>query len=766
MPVFEDHRQQNLEHLMASAAGPSEQLILEGVVEDIIYRNESNGYTIASLSGESDQVAVGIMPYLAEGESVRLSGKWIQHPDYGRQFQTEHYEMVVPTNQEAILQYLSSGLIKGIGAKTAQRLVFEFGTETLNIMREHPEKIARLRGIGIEKAKAIADQLQEKRDYQDLVLFLNPLGIGPGKILRIYRQFGREALQLISENPFRLADEVYGIGFATADNLAQSMGMDPASPQRVASAMKYLLLQATGQGHTYLPLEKMIADAAELLDMPIPIDHPALAILSADNQVCLTDHRVALMSLFRAEKLAAEKLALLLNTQPIRFADLLEPAEAAVAVADSCQDNDLELAPEQEAALMMALRSPVLILTGGPGTGKTTIISRLCHCLQKRGGNILLAAPTGRAARRMTEATGVEAKTLHRLLEIQYMPDDGRQDFGPGRNSDVHLACDLLIVDETSMVDAYMFRNLMEAVIPGTRLVLVGDADQLPSVGPGYVLKDLIDSDLVPVVRLTQIFRQTSQSLIIRNAHLIHDGQMPTLDQSLHSEFLWVVKDKADEIAEAVIKLCQEILPKKYGLDPLRDVQVLTPTRKGPAGTAQLNQQLQKALLSRSARASAKSIIEAHGSHFGIGDKVMQIRNNYDINWHLRTDAALIGSGVFNGEMGTVLSVDPDNHALKALFDDDRVIEYDRITLEDLELAYAITIHKSQGSEYPVVVLAISPGAPQLLTRNLLYTAVTRARRKLLLVASRRTLAGMLANDRAYLRYTLLKDWLKLASGV
>ena len=636
MPALSDPRQQDIGHLTANEGNLPVRLMLEGVVEDIIYRNENNGYSVVSLSGAHEQVAVGILPYLTEGESVRFFGNWIQHPDYGRQFQVEHYELMIPTSQESILQYLSSGIIKGIGAKTAQKLVREFGKDTLDILREHPEKVARLKGFSSGKAQQVAEQLREKRDYQDLVLFLTPLGIGQGKILRIYRQFGRDSLQLISENPFRLADEVYGIGFTTADNLARSMGLDPESPQRVTSAFKYLLHQAASQGHTYLPAEQMIAEAGRLLGTSIQLDHPALGMLQADHQITLsgrqfgdpTDHRVSLNGLFRTEKAAAERLSVLIQSEPSRFSDLLEPEAATILVNSCCQRQHMELADEQRAALIQALQNSVLILTGGPGTGKTTIIKLLCECITSQGGRVLLAAPTGRAARRMNEATGIEAKTLHRLLEIQYTPDESRQEYIPDYNADIHLSCDMLIVDEMSMVDAFLFRSLLAAVIPGTRLILVGDADQLPSVGPGYVLKDLIDSNRVPVVRLTQVFRQSSQSLIIRNAYLIHDGRLPALDQSFDSQFLWVFKDSPEEIADAVVKLCSDILPNKYNLDPLRDVQVLTPSRKGPAGTLLLNQKLQKALQPKQQSHLGHVFIEAHGSRFGPGDKVMQIRNN------------------------------------------------------------------------------------------------------------------------------------------
>ncbi|HAL73733.1 MAG TPA: ATP-dependent RecD-like DNA helicase, partial [Clostridiales bacterium] len=460
MQGSKDPRQQDLGQL-ASQDDYQVKQTLDAVIEDIIYRNESNGYTVVSLAGAGERIAVGIMPYLAEGESVCLTGYWAQHPEYGRQFQVEHYELQVPGTQDSILQYLSSGIIKGIGEKSAKKLVREFGDKTLEILRENPEQVAKLKGFSLNKARQIAEQLREKQDYQELVLFLTPLGISQGKILRIYRQFGADAMQLISENPFRLADEVYGIGFATADHLAQSMGLDPASPQRVASAIKYLLYQAASRGHTYFPLEHLSEEVSQLIGTSISADHPAVRTLQSDRQIVLSgqrfgdssDQRVSLPSLFRAEKAAADRLSILLQTEPMRFQELIDQDAAAAVVSQHCAGQQIVLSGEQQDALVKALQNQVLILTGGPGTGKTTIIKMLCDCLINLGGRVLLAAPTGRAAKRMTETTGLEAKTLHRLLEIQYVPDESRQDFMPDRNTDVCLSCDLLIVDEMSMVD-------------------------------------------------------------------------------------------------------------------------------------------------------------------------------------------------------------------------------------------------------------------------------------------------------------------------
>ena len=486
MPATFNDRQQILAGLSGQDNQSTDLTIVEGIVGDIVFRNDANGYTVISLSGAPERIAVGILPYLTEGESVRFYGNWVNHPDYGRQFHVSHYELVVPKTQDAILRYLCSGLIKGIGKKTAQKLVRNFGYETLEIMRDHPEKVALIKGFSLEKAERIAEQLREKKDYQDLMLLLNPLGIGPRKILRIYRQFGGQSLQLISENPFRLADEVYGIGFATADRLARNLGLDPTSPARLACALRFVLTQAVYNGHTWLPLSRLLETTSSLLNLPLQPDHPVILALQDDHQIQIfgsqfgdpSDQRASLTSLYYTERMAADRLIVINQSKPARFADLLDNSAAAAAVAAITRLQQLRPAPEQEQAIIKALQHTVLILTGGPGTGKTTIIRMLCDCLDHLGGKILLAAPTGRAARRMTEATGREAKTLHRLLEIQYSPEEDKRDFLPVGNPDIRLECDLLIVDEASMIDIFLFRNLLNAIVPGTRLVIVGDADR------------------------------------------------------------------------------------------------------------------------------------------------------------------------------------------------------------------------------------------------------------------------------------------------
>lgn len=745
------------------------RLSLEGLVSEIIFRNDDNGYTVLQLDDAEESTVVGTLPFLSPGEPVRFFGVWKEHPDYGRQFAATHYELIAPQSTQAIELYLAGGLISGIGKALARRLVAAFGEDTLDILRDQPEKTVMVKGISLRKARHIADQLIEKRDFQELILLLAPLGIGSGKALRIFKRYGTDAVRLISENPYRLADEVFGIGFLTADRLAMQLGLDRQSPARLCSAVRYVLAEAAGSGHTYLPAPVLVRRTAGLLQTEIVQPSALLASCQAQKQIVRImqavdekqQERVALPAVYATEHLAAVRLRLLQQAD-CRKKGFSTVEQMQAAMGQACSRSSLILAPEQARALALALTEPVMILTGGPGTGKTTILRLLCDCLEEKKNRVLLAAPTGRAAKRLSEATGRTAKTLHRLLSLQFNPDDEDQDLAYRARPDTTLAADLIIVDEASMIDIFLLRSLLEAIEPGTRLLLVGDADQLPSVGPGDVLGDLIASAVVPTARLTRVYRQSAESLIIRNAHRIHDGQWPELDQAHESQFLFIPGDSADSVARTVTRLVQVILPREYGLDPLRDVFVLTPTRKGAAGTMALNKVLQDVLLPAPAKRDG---LHAHGFFFGVGDKVMQTRNNYELAWHLAEDKAQQGSGVFNGETGTVAAVDKSTASLQVIFDDERVVLYDRASLDDLELAYAMTIHKSQGSEYPVVILAVAPGAPQLLSRNLLYTAVTRARHKLLLVSSRRVIGQMLANERAQDRYTCLKDWLTCEDG-
>ncbi|NLV48256.1 MAG: ATP-dependent RecD-like DNA helicase [Clostridiaceae bacterium] len=742
---------------------PDQERSIEGTVAEIVFRNQENGYTVLTLNDNNDTTVVGTLPFLSPGELIRFNGRWTSHPDYGRQFTAEGYEYLTPQTEMAIEHYLSGGLISGVGPVLARRLVARFGLDTLQVLQNNPDLAAHVKGISRSKAVKIADQLREKKDFQDLVLFLYPLGIGTGKALRIFRKYGTESIQSISENPYRLADDIFGIGFLTADRLARQLGLNPKSVQRIKSGLRFVLTQAANQGHTYLPETVWIQQTEKLLQTEM--DRPQLIedCLAGDPtmkriQIKPGDRRGVLTALLRSEKQSAMQLKILLRTPPLVYAQLCNLQQAADAVEDSSAKRNLTLSSEQRDGLILALRESVSILTGGPGTGKTTILRLLCDCMESQSARILLAAPTGRAARRLSESTGRPAQTLHRLLNLQYVPDN--DPFMPySACSDQPLEADLVIVDEASMIDVFLFDSLIQSIRPGCRLLLVGDADQLPSVGAGDVLRDLIDSGQVPTARLTRVYRQAEESLIIQNAHRINQGLWPQLDQTKDSSFLFIAKENAETIADAVARLIEKILPETYGLDPLQDVFVLTPTRKGSSGTHALNQRLQRSLLPPQANREG---LTAHGCFFGLADRVMQTRNNYELVSRSGHDQE---TGVFNGEIGTVIAVDQASESLQVCFDDDRIVTYDRASLDDLELAYAMTVHKSQGSEYSVVILAVAPGPPQLLTRNLLYTAITRARDKLFLVAPKRVIEQMLANRSSLNRWTFLAELLQTDFG-
>ncbi len=770
MPVS-DAKQTDL----LARSGP--EVVLKGQIEDIIFENEANGYKVLAVSGDEDFIAVGNLPGIGLGELVELTGSWVDHPSYGQQLKVQSFRPILPDSEDAIYHYLCSGLIKGIGPRTAARLISLFGSRTLEVLRDEPQRVAKIKGVGTQKAQRIAAQIAEKLEYQELVLLLSPHGVGSGLVFRIFREWGAGAAERIRQTPYDLADEIDGIGFLTADKIARALGLPPTDPQRLASGLHYQLTQSVYEGHTWLDRTELLNSAAELIDQAPALLAPVLDQMTADTRLiafpradvgedptaagAAAQTAVALPLYYQLEKSAARRLHQLLKTSPTRYIDWQDEPTARKILAESGRALELDLAPEQEQALIMALQHPICVLTGGPGTGKTTIIRALTDAIKRHGGRVLLAAPTGRAARRLSELTDCPAQTLHRLLAL---PFAGQTKSEPALNwlstsSETQLNCDLLVVDEISMLDIVLFRSLLESIVPGTRVLLVGDADQLPAVGPGQVLKDLLESGVVPAVRLTRIFRQSQESLIIRNAHHILNGEKLETDQSFASNFLFVAKDDAEAMGQAVIRLVREILPTQYGFDPLRDVQVLTPSHKGPAGTVTLNRALQ-------GEVDESRSITAHGVPFCLGDKVMQMKNQYELAWTvdrnaLAADAPSEGKGVFNGEVGQVVALDGEEDKLTVLFDDGRRVLYDRCALEDLDLAHAITVHKSQGSEYPVVVLVIPPTAPRLLTRNLLYTAVTRARQKLLLVTSRSIVQMMISNNRIVGRQTLLARHLK-----
>lgn len=726
--------------------------LVEGIIEDIIYKNEANGYTVCEiLSGRKVITAVGYMPFINEGETIKANGRWVKHPDYGDQFKVELYEKVLPRTVDAIEKYLASGIVKGVGPATARKIVERFGTSSLDIIAREPHRLSEIKGISLTKAMSIGQILNEQRGLQDVVMFLQEYGVNPAVCIKIYREYGDKSVAMIRENPYRLCEDVFGIGFKTADRIAMKLGVDPDSRFRIKSGIKYILSHAASNGHTYLPESMVKQYTARLLGIPdLDIEDALVALLF--DKVVQTERNgeqcnVYLSAFHSAELGVSRRLLSLSRTSFDRdLGDLDEK------ISKFEQKEGLLLDPMQREAVREAMLNGVMVITGGPGTGKTTIIKCILQLLAEYGCRAALAAPTGRAAKRMTEATGYEARTIHRLLEIGYTTDESELIFQ--RNEQNPIEADAVIIDEMSMVDILLMNHLLKAVPPGARLILVGDADQLPSVGAGRVLLDIISCSGIRTVRLTEIFRQAEESLIIVNAHRINRGEAPVLNAK-DKDFFFLTRNGQENIVRTVIDLCARRLPDTYGLDPVKDIQVLSPTKKGPAGVVNLNVELQKALNPQDGKKAEKA---SKIYTLREGDRVMQIKNNYSLRWEKPGNAGIDGTGVFNGDMGTVIEIDDDGMEVSVLFDDDRMVVYDYSILDELEPSFAVTIHKSQGSEFPVVVMPIFPGPEVLMTRNLLYTAVTRAREMVVLVGDEDILLGMVGNKRETLRYSGLAD--------
>ncbi|NMA33620.1 MAG: ATP-dependent RecD-like DNA helicase [Clostridiaceae bacterium] len=728
---------------------------VEGIIEGIIYKNEANGYTVCEIaSGRKLITAVGYMPFINEGETIKANGRWVRHPDYGDQFKVELYEKVLPHTAEAIEKYLASGIVKGVGPVTAKKIVDRFGASALDVISNEPERLSEIKGISLAKAMDIGRALNEQRGLQDVVMFLQEYGISPSACVKIHRAYGDRSVAMIRENPYRLCEDVFGIGFKTADMIAMKLGVDPASLFRIKSGIRYVLSHAASNGHTYLPESMLKQFTARLLGIPDIDIEDALVSLIFDKAVqtekTAEDSNVYLSAFYNAELGVCRRLLGLARTSFGRdFEDLDEKIEKYE------KEEGLQLDLKQRDAVREAMLNGVMVITGGPGTGKTTIIKCILRLLAEYGHRAALAAPTGRAAKRMTEATGYEAKTIHRLLEMGYTDDDSEPAFQ--RNEENPIDADTVIIDEMSMVDILLMNHLLKAILPGARLILAGDADQLPSVGAGSVLLDIISCSGIRTVRLTEIFRQAEESMIIVNAHRINRGEAPVLNAK-DKDFFFLSRYGQENILRTVIDLCDRRLPDTYGLDPLKDIQVLSPTKKGPAGVVNLNIELQKVLNPPDRKKAEKA---AKIYTLREGDRVMQIKNNYSLRWEKPGDARIDGTGVFNGDMGTVADIDDDEMAVTVLFDDDRMVVYDYSILDELEPSFAVTVHKSQGSEFPVVVMPIFPGPEVLMTRNLLYTAVTRAREMVVLVGDEEVLLRMVGNKRETLRYSGLADKLK-----
>ncbi|ABR46947.1 helicase, RecD/TraA family [Alkaliphilus metalliredigens QYMF] len=730
--------------------GGSAVVELEGQLVEIIFQNESNGYMVGILEAKEEiATIVGCLPAIKEGEQLAVKGKWAVHPVYGRQLEVGEYRPIQPSTKEGILNYLSSGVIKGVGKKMAERIVDLFGMDSLEVIQYAPERLREVEGIGRAKAETITETFRDQKELREIILFLSEYHITPNYAVKIHKKYGDKTIATIQENPYRLADEIVGIGFKRADAIARNMGVHPHSKYRIHSGIKYMLNTFQGEGHTYAPGVKLIQRAEELLRVEEGQVEGAIQELALNQEIQLEriDDEIIVYSMpyYYAESNVCKKLISLAQVE-------LDPIEMDIdeELQKIEQAEEMTLAKQQKEAIKEAIENGISVITGGPGTGKTTTINSLIKVFEKLELKMLLAAPTGRASKRMTEATGKESKTIHRLLELGF--GDDREGMLFQRNEDNPLDCHVIIIDEVSMVDIILMNSLMKSIARGTRVVLVGDVDQLPSVGAGNVLRDIIDSKVVKTIRLTEIFRQAQESMIVVNAHRINQGLYPQLNEK-QKDFYFMKRNAKEDVLATVVELVRDRLPKHYQFDALRDIQVLTPMKKGETGTLNLNKELQAALNPPNVSKAEKDLKE---KIFREGDKVMQIKNNYTLKWRCLDPMAeeQKGEGVFNGDIGYVQSIDTEAEELVILFDDQKQVNYSFTQLDELELAYSVTIHKSQGSEFPVVVIPITWGPPMLLTRNLLYTAVTRARSLVVLVGVESYLKKMVDNNKIIERYS------------
>ena len=725
-----------------------------GYVEHIVFRNEENGYTVFHLENEDGEVTcVGNLNFITEGEMLELEGEYVNHSVYGNQLKVSAYCVKEPEDLVSIERYLGSGAIKGIGQTMASRIVKKFREDTFRIIEEEPERLAEIKGISERKAMEIASQMEEKKDMRKSMIYLQKYGISTKLAAKIYQRYGMKVHQILEENPYRLADDIEGVGFRTADEIAARIGIHTDSDYRIRSGLFYVLQQAVAEGHIYLPEELLLRRAKVLLGIEIEDIEKYIMDLCMERKTVMKE-KDGKVIVYPAHYYYMElNTAKMLNDLDIDCQmpeDMMEKRLRAVE-----EKEKIELDPLQHKAVIESIKHGLLILTGGPGTGKTTTINTMIQFFESEGLSILLAAPTGRAAKRMTEATGYEAQTIHRLLEVNGNPEE-ESTGGFLRNRENPLEADVIIIDEMSMVDLNLMHALLSAVVQGTRLILVGDVDQLPSVGPGSVLKDIISSERFHVVTLTKIFRQAGESDIIMNAHKINAGEPVELNKKSR-DFFFVKCDEADTIIGGIIALIQRKLPQYVQAHP-NEIQVMTPTRKGLLGVERMNVILQKYLNPADEKKTEREI---NGRLFREGDKVMQIKNNYQLEWEICTRFGLTvdkGMGVFNGDMGVISEINEYKETVEVEYDEGRKVKYGFDMVDELELAYAITVHKSQGSEYPAVILPLLPGPKLLYNRNLLYTAVTRAKKCLTIIGSETTFHEMIRNKSEQDRYTSLAE--------
>ena len=732
----------------------------QGTITDIIFRNEENGYTVAVMETETEYfTVVGNLPHCVRGTRYRLTGVFKNHPHYGEQFAFSEFEELLPDSSEAIFDFLCSGTVKGVGAKTAAAIIEKFGDDTLRIMEEEPERLTTVKGIGNKTAATIAESFALHRQFARIAMQFQSYGIPTAMALRLYKNYGPDAVALVEEDPYRLVDEVRGFGFRKADQVAEKLGVEKNSPFRIRSGIKYALWYFVGEGNTYMPRAELVDKVVELLDLPGELIFDEIVALAFDGVIKLDELEGEEVCYLYPYYIAEQRVAAdLMRIAGGKLKPLMTDVENMIRQTEA--DTGIVLSEQQKRAIVSSVGCGLSVITGGPGTGKTTIINTMIRIFERSDLKTAIAAPTGRAAKRINETSGHYASTIHRLLEYYYSDETDEMRFG--KNCDEPLGYDVVIIDEASMIDLMLMGGLTDAIRTGTRLILIGDCDQLPSVGAGNVLRDIIESDAVYTTRLTDIFRQAEESLIVVNAHRINSGEYPYVNEK-EKDFFFMERRSEPALVTLIIDLATRRLSDYYtDLDPIKDIQVLTPVHKGPLGTVALNEMLQEALNPPDPSKNEKK----HGGRlFREGDKVMQIRNNYQIGWKKRRDMSE-GQGIFNGDVGFIQSIDPEYNTVTVVYDEDRFVTYDATQLDEVELAYAVTVHKSQGSEFPAVVMPVTWFPPMLATRNLLYTAVTRGKKLVVLAGSQKRMEDMIDNNSIKLRYSGLKQRLiSLAFG-
>lgn len=723
----------------------------QGIITEIIFHNEENGYTIAVMETEDEYfTVVGCLPSCVKGSGYKLRGTFKIHPTYGEQFAFSEFEEMLPTGKAGIEGFLASGVIKGIGPKMAAAIVNQFGEETLEIMEHEPERLSLVSGIGPKKAESIAESFAAHREFANVSMFFQEYGVSADYALKLYKIYGTAATELIKENPYRLVEEVYGIGFRKADTIAEKMGIEKESTFRIHSGIKYGLSYYVGEGNTYMPQQELCEKVADLLELSTELIYENMVAMAFEGDIQIDNLGgqtvVYLYLYYLAEQKVCKNIAAIANAN---LKSLSVDIDSMIKMTEG--ETGIVLSEQQIAAVKSSLTSGISVITGGPGTGKTTIINTIINIFEHSEFKVAIAAPTGRAAKRITETSGHYASTIHRLLEYYYCEGEDVMKFG--KTSEDPLKYDVVIVDEASMIDLMLMQGLTDAIKPGTRLIMVGDYDQLPSVGAGNVLRDIIESEYVHTVILKEIFRQAEESMIVVNAHRINKGEYPFVNGK-DKDFFLMERSSEKAILDLILELVTKRLAAYYeGIIPVRDIQVLTPVRKGSLGSISLNKELQQAL-----NPPREDLMERKFGEklFRENDKVMQIKNNYQMGWKKRRDFSE-GQGIFNGDVGFIEKIDKEFNQMTVIFDEDKYVTYDFSQLDELELAYAVTVHKSQGSEFPIVVMPISWFPPVLATRNLLYTAVTRGKQIVVLVGSEGRMNAMIDNNRIKMRYSGLR---------